>query len=566
MNHSEDATWILGVLSQLRSPDADLVRELLEHMARLRTAHTESLLSVAGLPGIPQRLPLDLPESGTSQKQDIELLRRRAAIYSRLRKGWNKVRDLPPCLQQCRLLKETSFFCIHAEIATDPLVEGEVALSLEQAREYGHRALDIAEQLGDLAEVAEICHVLAFHYKLCTEYDKSMSYTNKALALAEKTGNLHIQHLIYAHKDELLSLMKGDVSAHIQNNRCMLDTAQKRGDLDNVCAARHFLARLLVLAGDNQAGAAELGQLSELLERHSQNLEKVNLIYLFYHLTWSLLYYKQGDLAAAIHSAKNAIRRNLEGPHCREDYLWPDLSWLEMLCRRSGEEQEFRAFCQEMRCLGQASRLEQWFLLPSRPDPVVWDEEEDFSGNPCANHWRWIDPLQKGEYTVAHSLEITPIMGTGIYSNVYVPRLMQEVEENFTIETVLDYREDLTRAGGILVYQDDNTLIRYGAGIHFDGELTLTIKSPEQGFFVVGRGLLTARQLTLRLAREGNCFKAWCSDGKRWYRCGQAMIEMRERIEVGLFAECTYRHLSLVRCTATPVRFTAARLRTGNRS
>lgn len=71
-------------------------------------------------------------------------------------------------------------------------------------------------------------------------------------------------------------------------------------------------------------------------------------------------------------------------------------------------------------------------------------------------------------------------------------------------------------------------------------------------------------ELQLRLARQGDCFRAWCSDGTKWYRCGHTEVKMNEQIQVGLFAECTYRDwFSPTRCTATPVRFAAARLRIG---
>jgi len=40
------------------------------------------------------------------------------------------------------------------------------------------------------------------------------------------------------------------------------------------------------------------------------------------------------------------------------------------------------------------------------------------------------------------------------------------------------------------------------------------------------------------------------------YSCRQAKIEMQDQVAAGLFAECTYRTFDLIRCTATPVRFT----------
>jgi hypothetical protein len=142
---------------------------------------------------------------------------------------------------------------------------------------------------------------------------------------------------------------------------------------------------------------------------------------------------------------------------------------------------------------------------------------------------------------------------------------MSQADGAYTFQTVIDWQGYHTRAGGILLYQDDNTLIRYGAGLDFDGDVTLTVKSPERGLYIVGRGLLTGERTTLRLARKGTRFCAWCSDGHDWYRCGEAEASMRLELQVGLFAECAYRELSsLTRCTTRPVHFAEVRAQTGS--
>jgi hypothetical protein len=114
---------------------------------------------------------------------------------------------------------------------------------------------------------------------------------------------------------------------------------------------------------------------------------------------------------------------------------------------------------------------------------------------------------------------------------------------------------NLGKAGGILIFQDDHTLLRFAAGSLFDGEISLAVKPPELGFDVPGRGLLDQERLALRIARRGNIFGAWCGAGGDWFRCAETELAMKETIQAGIFAECTYRTLRVERCMATPLKF-----------
>ena len=365
------------------------------------------------------------------------------------------------------------------------------------------------------------------------------------MTLAESIGALRLQERAYSTQHELLTLLEVDASELIKCEKRWIEIAQKIGAINILFSLYGRFTKLLILSGEIQEAEHQLEKAYEVLKNHNEVLRESSYISYVYRMQ-SFLHYTQKNVARAI-----------ESQHCREDFLWSDLAWLEMLYRHSNKDNEFRAFCDKL--TGQ-THVKQWYLIRAIPESIVWDEEESFTGH-FGQQWRWVDPLQKGSYTVENGLEITPVMGTGVYSNVYVPRLMQEIERDFTIEAVLDYRNGLTKAGGILVYQDDHTLIRLGVGIQFDGEITLTVKSPEQGFFITARGLLDAESIILRLKREQNRFTAWCSDGYTWYCCGRANVKMQEKIQVGLFAECTYRDFSLVRCTATPVRFKEVRVK-----
>jgi tetratricopeptide (TPR) repeat protein len=556
MHNSDDAQWILEVLETLRSPEASLVRELLQHMRELRQdQEQEALLAL-----VPASVQQERPTPDGTHPQNTELLRRRAAVESRLRQAWGQVRNLPPCLRQAQILKETCFGGAGSIMLMDPIQDGQVRLTMDQAREYGDRALEIAENLGDLGEVSEICYALAHHCHLRGEFGEALEYSEKGLDLATKVGNLYYQSLALRVRGEVLSLTEADLVERIRWTRRLVEVRRKQGDVTGWLASLGLLGQLLLTAGDDEEASQVLADLRALMDRVPRPLHQDTAAFAhYYHALHAIMLSHQGHGEEALEDLKEAISGNARNPACREDLLWYDLAWFEMLCARHQRQTEFRAFCQQMKSTVQLPGLSQWYLVPDIPAPIDWDHEGHL-GQGLPPGWRWTDPLGKSSYKVDGGLEVTPTMGVGVYRNVYAPRWTQSVQGDFAIETVLDYSDGMTRAGGILAYRDDKALIRLAAGIQFDGEVTLTVKSPTRQMAIVARGLLEAPCLHLRLERTGNCFAGWCSDGTDWYKCGEAETPVGRTLEVGLYAECTYRMLAPRRCTATPVKFTELRL------
>lgn len=186
------------------------------------------------------------------------------------------------------------------------------------------------------------------------------------------------------------------------------------------------------------------------------------------------------------------------------------------------------------------------------------------AGGSFSDGWRWVDPTGKGSRRASQTgLELTPVAGAGVMRNVLILRLVRPFEGDFDLETTLDLTAGRERAGGLLVYQDDRTLLRLMAGMHLDGEISLAVKSPELGLAVVGRGLMPVNEPRLRLARRGNCFTAWCGDGDSWYRCGYTELPLDHRVEAGIVVETTQRHFCLNRCAVAPVVFREVRVGDG---
>ena len=496
-------------------------------------------------------------------KENAQLQEKRAAIHVRLQEEWNQVKGLPPCLKQAQVFKETAQSSIGAVIISDPLAEEDSPLSKEQVKEYAGRALEIAEQVGDLAEAADICLTLAvIHSTLFADCETALECCDKAFALGEKIGNLYLLRRHCLAKYEILTLTESDPEELIQYQRQEIDIIQRQGDINAFFPAKSRLAKQLILSGDIEAGAEELEKSRQLAETMPyKTATDVSYLAHFYYGTQSLLEFRRGDTQAAIESQKKAVQLNAENRECREHLLVLDLAWLESLYQQSGREDEFRGFCHSL--VSDELSLEQWHLEKEAPGPVEWNKKYKFKGKPLPKRWNWEDPLQRSSYKLSNGIEISPIWATGFTNNVYVPRLMQEAEGDFAIEAVLDYSDGFAKAGGILAYQDDDTLIRLGAGIQYDGEITLTIKSPARGFSIIARGLLEAESLHLRLERDRDRFRVWCGNGREWFSSGQVSLPMGKRMDIGIFAECAYRHHSLVRCTNAPLKFKEVKVKRG---
>jgi tetratricopeptide (TPR) repeat protein len=552
----DDARWILGLLETLTVPEAGLVRELLQHMAELRAApDAEEPFDFATRTGAPRPLPAELE---TETQKNRELQQQQAALHTRLREGWRRVRDLPPCRMQCQLLKEVAYFGGSAYLVTDPLADDAAPLTPDRAMEYARRAVELARQLGDQTGMAEACTILGGYYLGKADYARAMDCWQQAIEVAERIGNLHVKHLAYRRIAQYLDLTAG-LGERVQWQRQIAQIARQKGDVNTILKETIHLAQLMVLNGEIEEGVAVIEELHQLLEK-AGGLREIEILG-FYHHYYSIrafLCQQQGRFEEAITHLQNSVQRNTESPACHEDFLWYDLAFLESLCQRTGGD--FAGFCRQLR-LARALNLEQWHLLPARSAALAWAETHPLA-IPLPSPWKWVDPLGKCACKwEEEGLEITPAMGVGFGGKVNAPRVSCQIGGNFTVETVLDFAGNPTRAGGLMACQDDRHLIRLGAGIQYDGEITLSAKAPDRALAIVGRGLLITEKLRLRLERRGNRFTGWCGAGGEWYRCGQVELEMEGRLEVGMFAECTYRMYARDRCRAEPMRFTELRLK-----
>lgn len=540
MTVHQDTVWLRRLLAQLRAPDADLALELLEHMTRLGQSSRQD----------PAGIPPFGPTVKGSKWEDPTIVRGRAAVFDRIHEGWKEVRDRPPCLAQARLLRETVYFIQFFGSMDDPLADPPARAGLREAQSYIERALVIAEEIGDRIEIAEALVERGRLHQLSTDFEAAQRDVRRAIEASHALGSLLLEHRAWRALSEILTMGCGTPAERIEVHRNCLALALKLGDTYHALDSAKALAHLQVLT-DDLDGAAEVAEtMATVIEQLRRIGSGLDGHLREFHIVRSLLEYRKGDITAAIREQQVALDSHRRP--VRADLLLYDLAWLERLCQAKGDIEVFRQFCDGYE-LAHESHLERLYLIEDAgPDEEV---EPASSSMPS---WNWTDPTGKAQLAQETSaVTIAPVMGTGFLRDVLVPRWMSQVGDDFRIDVDVDMRTSIRCAGGLLVYQDDDHLIRFGLGIQADGEVTLTVKTADGGMAFVSRGILEAPVVRMALRREGDLFSAWvrAGDGGDWQSAGSCRVPLAAALDVGVFAECTYRLIALERCETNPMRF-----------
>jgi serine/threonine protein kinase len=162
------------------------------------------------------------------------------------------------------------------------------------------------------------------------------------------------------------------------------------------------------------------------------------------------------------------------------------------------------------------------------------------------SRWTLINPSRDATVTAQGSLHISVPIGHDLYPDlINAPRVLQPIDGNFTVETLVDFSPKYKYQGaGILVWQDTNNFIRlehgYGdfGGIAFEQAANGSYTKFVQAFFQADKSLpTTATRVGLRIQRKENRFIAsWhnTSSGINWQAVGDTQTIFKRSVMVGL--------------------------------
>jgi regulation of enolase protein 1 (concanavalin A-like superfamily) len=111
---------------------------------------------------------------------------------------------------------------------------------------------------------------------------------------------------------------------------------------------------------------------------------------------------------------------------------------------------------------------------------------------------------------------------------------------DFTIETKIFEGDKWKKSGGLLIWKEETSFMRFEmpSSSNWEGEVRFEGHIKDK-YRIIGRGLLDADQLILRLIRKGDHFSAYCSkDGVEWFTCGYVDFLMNDPIKIGIIAHC----------------------------
>jgi len=154
--------------------------------------------------------------------------------------------------------------------------------------------------------------------------------------------------------------------------------------------------------------------------------------------------------------------------------------------------------------------------------------------------WDWQDPLNDCTFGFNHGFEIRAANGRDLWDvNFSAPRLLRQVRENFTVQTVCLPLDKKPAIGGLLLWKDQGNYLRLDRGRRGSQEISFEgcLKNKD---IIIGRGRLStgrSKRVYLRVEWVGDQVNALCSaDGEHWFTLGHAIFPAGDPVQVGLHA------------------------------
>jgi len=452
------------------------------------------------------------------------------------------------------------------------------------------RAIEIAEQIGDIRMQATELARLGDAYRRLGEYDKAIESSERALDILSETKDLvilsHASFVIEAYamrgqenlvistyKRIMCALALLELDEESQSMSLLITQDGSFPGCYNIYRPYlEFRKSYIIMGKESEFPGIARETLEELLT-HVDSRPQIA----WYHLMLMDLCLELEDMSSARNHAEEAV--SIVDGMGRSHYmsgLYPayillddietadELAYtyltheshpmkfpsihsnaifsMELTYRRFGQIEAFERICDrletEHRDELEERGINQFHLKPAEHHgsfPLL-EFEDSFDWNntelPPAP-WEWIDPDGTSSYEVHHDpscMKITSVYGSDIRGGpIMAPRFSRQFSGDFAIETRIG--ED--KYGGILIWKDGEAVALY-RWIWSGGPIVLRYQRT-----VTSLGALEADMLTLRLERTGKMFRAYCSgDGENWYSCGWTECEMEDPVQVGIFASC----------------------------
>jgi tetratricopeptide (TPR) repeat protein/regulation of enolase protein 1 (concanavalin A-like superfamily) len=447
--------------------------------------------------------------------------------------------------------------------------------SVEKRPEFMQKALDIIDKVEYSPELRP-SYILLSHYIRSSDPERSLDMLKALENRAEKSIDLRGVADAYEWQGSHLQ-RAGNYKEAIGLFDRGMELAKKIGD-DKIIARCHMhIISLMVNSGDIEKASGRASVCTEMVYRIGRPFD------ISWHArTMGMLAMSRNKWDGAIEHYQKYVKLSQEIPGLgniprakyllgnaylrKRDYesaleLFDELAHsnisplpnavgaIEKLFMEQGECEKFSIYCDQLQ-ESNADRLaesafQQWYLTPAEPskDYNVMLFSDGFASGKVNSLWTWTDKYGDCAYDNADSegLCITSANGRDLFGiNLSAPRLMRDISGGFAAEvSVSPASDDEPQMGGILIWKDRDSFLRFERGVYGQNEMRLHgyVYGKRQ---VAGRGLLQVEddnEVHLRVERSGDEFTSYCStDGENWLTCGKMILPMDDPIQVGIHA------------------------------
>jgi predicted ATPase/class 3 adenylate cyclase/regulation of enolase protein 1 (concanavalin A-like superfamily) len=456
----------------------------------------------------------------------------------------------------------------------------------DKALDYGLKALSIVEGTEHKRELAEAYNALGDTHAVKGDYDKAMQYQQKALAIAQEMGDVGLLVGIHWEISWAYLAKAGrnfDVKLAVEQFKECIELYKKTGSIAGMAMGYMFVGSIYhnfakdyesaikyykasIEIDEERKFPVSTGRALVYLSRiyrdkgdwdesikHAEEALHIGMT-VGVHDPWIALwacqeliqeaYLAKGELEKALYYIKESMNlSDLSNNTALAKYLGP----VEEIFEKMGNHAEFISFCHEIMEKNaeklKEMKLIQWYLeckeLSKQFTQTTFSDE--FDGSTLCPEWQWINPRGDCSYELNSEsswLEIRAAFGCDLWQdNFNAPRLLQEISDDFAIETKIASADEKTPAvGGLLVWKDKDNFIRFEKGMRGKNnfELSGSVNGKLNHF---GRGMLLSKTIYMRIECIGDILSSYCSsDGENWLTCGEVNFPVDDSIQIGIHA------------------------------
>ncbi|PKL91508.1 MAG: hypothetical protein CVV21_07965 [Candidatus Goldiibacteriota bacterium HGW-Goldbacteria-1] len=180
--------------------------------------------------------------------------------------------------------------------------------------------------------------------------------------------------------------------------------------------------------------------------------------------------------------------------------------------------------------------------VPAAVVEAIQGLREDFDTPKMQPALKWYDNRNDCSYEIKDGRLYIQARGDGhdifMDSNTDAPRILADLDGDFTIETKMNFTPSNNGSGaGIVIWQDNHNFLRIDRVLHFQTRNVINVSGAAGGKWFYSEEIPYTLELSyLRMERKGEMFTASCSvDGITWFNFKPVEFKAASAVKAGVF-------------------------------